>query len=154
MSSFNEETRIVILANVRAGMGTERAALGAGVSRVTLWRWLRRGREERGEGRRTAYVRFLEAFEIAEANAVAQLETTLHEQAREDWRANAWLLSRKRPLEYAQEPIAEALRKQCVEELIDFLERRARPETFREVLELLANHADTETDTARLPCPG
>ncbi len=57
--------------------------------------------------------------------------------------------------EYGEKPeVIDRLKKQAVEELIDFLEARARPETFREVLDLLAGYGDAERDPQALPCPG
>jgi hypothetical protein len=145
MARFDEQTRTVILSNLRNGMGTERAALGAGVSRVTVWRWLQRGRGDKAKGRSTAYARFADDFEIAEANAIAQLETTLHQQAAEDWRANAWLLSRKRPEEYGDKIDAlDRIKTQAIEELFDFLKSKARGSTIDDIIAVLTADAEAK----------
>jgi hypothetical protein len=137
----------VILSNLRNGMGTERAALGAGVSRVTVWRWLQKGRGDKAQGRQTSYAKFADDFETAEANAIANLETTLHEQAREDWRANAWLLSRKRPEEYGDKVDAlDRIKTQAIEELFALLEGKAARSTIDDIIAVLT--ADVEAREA------
>lgn len=154
MARFKQQTRELILQGVRDGMGIERASFQAGVHPTTSWRWRHRGKRDRAEGRATAYARFAHDFDIAEANAIAQLEVSMHTQARDDWRAAAWLLSRRRRDEYGEVEITDVVRKQVIEELFDFLQARARPETFNELCELLSRWGDTELDPTRLPCPG
>jgi hypothetical protein len=152
---FTAETRNLIIAGVRSGMGFERAARSARVDPSTAWRWRQRGEQDRLEGRRTAYAAFADAYAGAEAESVAQLEVSIHEQAQTDWRANAWLLSRRRPQEYAEKvEVVDSLRKQVVDEMFGFLRFRASPATFNEVCELLSQWGDAELDAKVLPCPG
>lgn len=80
---------------VLGGATTRRAALRVGVPATTFERW--RDRAKRG---RKPYANFFTAFEIAEAVFLAGVEQTLTASTQDDWRAAAWLLSRRLPAEY------------------------------------------------------
>jgi hypothetical protein len=71
------------------------ACQSAGISTATFYRWLALGRE--GSER---HARFLAAIEEALARSVATLVLQISEAARTDWRAAAWLLTRRAPQDF------------------------------------------------------
>ncbi len=86
---------------------------------------------------------------------MGQLETNIWQQSQDDWRAAAWLLSKKGPRRYGKEPDErEALQKQIVREFFDFIQSHISQAAFNEVCEALGNYGDEELDEAALPCPG
>lgn len=83
-----------ILNAIRAGAYLETAAAAAGINKVTLHRWLRRG--ERYPD--TIYSAFSEAVHEALAQAELRDVLTISKAAGDgDWRAAAWRLERKYP---------------------------------------------------------
>lgn len=82
--------RIVML--IRAGNYLETAAAAAGVDRVTLFRWLRRGTTDDGtELEHELSYGVIKASAEAEARDVALIAKA----ASEDWRAAAWRLEKR-----------------------------------------------------------
>lgn len=61
-----------------------------------------------------------------------------------EWRASSWVLARKMPLEYGETRVTEALQQKAISELMEYVERRARPEFYRELLELLVAAVDED----------
>lgn len=80
---------------ILAGASTRRAALTLGVPPTTFERW-----RERARRRRRPYADCFETFEIAEAVFLGGAEQALAAATRDDWRAAAWLLSRRLPGDY------------------------------------------------------
>lgn len=79
---------------IRAGAYVETAAAAAGVNKVTLYRWLKRGNKYPG----TIYEAFAEAVHEATAQAEMRDVLTISKAAGDgDWRAAAWRLERKYP---------------------------------------------------------
>jgi len=58
---FTEKTRGEILEAMKIGVSHVRAAVAAGVSERTLYRWLKKCEDDEAAGRRTAHARFLKA---------------------------------------------------------------------------------------------
>jgi hypothetical protein len=78
---------------LKLGNYQETAAAAAGIDARTLRRWLHRGASREEEPYATFAARVLEAEASAESRHVG----TLYSASREDWRAAAWILSRKSP---------------------------------------------------------
>lgn len=78
---------------IRAGAYVETAAAAAGINKVTLYRWLKRGNKYPG----TIYAEFVEAVHEATAQAEMRDVLAVSKAAAEDWRAAAWRLERKYP---------------------------------------------------------
>jgi hypothetical protein len=77
------------------------------------------------------------------------------QQSQEDWRAGAWLLSKKLPQQYGKEPDErEAVRQQVVREFLEFVERHISRDAFTEVCDALVSYGNEEIDDRALPCPG
>jgi transposase-like protein len=152
---FDPETRAGILAAMRIGVSYDRAATSEGVSSRTLRRWRRQGEADIAAGKNTAYARFVRDFNKAESDALGQLESNMWQQSQDDWRAAAWLLSKKDPRRYGKDSDErEALQQQVVSEFIDFIQRHVSPGAFQEVLHALSDYGDEELDDRALPCPG
>jgi transposase-like protein len=140
---------------MRIGVSHDRAATSEGVSARTLRRWRRQGEADQAAGKNTAYSRFVQDFNKAESDALGQLESNMWQQSQEDWRAGAWLLSKKDPQRYGKEPDErEALQQQVVREFLDFIQRHISGDAFQEVLHALAEYGSEEIDDRALPCPG
>lgn len=95
---FDSQKAGQILLALRAGNYVETAAAFAGVTKQTVYNWLKRGARRtkaglpfRGE---EAYAEFFDAVEkakaTAEVNAVALIQTA----AKKNWQAAAWYLER------------------------------------------------------------
>jgi len=81
---FTPERREKILTALRIGNYRVVAARFGGVADATFYSWLERAREERGRGEVTDYTVFLDAVEVAEAQAEATLVANLMRQARDN----------------------------------------------------------------------
>ena len=91
-TKLNEPRRKAIIEAIKLGATYEIAAEAAGVSRSTLWNWLRKGEEESTGNFRT----FLDTFKKAEAAAALGALRTIDAACREgDWKAAAYLLERR-----------------------------------------------------------
>jgi hypothetical protein len=118
-------------------------------------RWRTQGGADIAAGRNTAHARFVQDLHRAESDALGQVETNVWQQSQEDWRAAAWLLSRKDPRRYGKDPDErEALQQQIVREFFDFIQNRISGDAFQEVLHALSEYGDEEIDERALPCPG
>lgn len=82
---------------VRAGAYVETAAAAAGVSKVTLYAWLKRGAA--GDG---PFAAFAEAIEEAQALAEMRDLALIGKAAETEWTAAAWRLERKFPDRYGR----------------------------------------------------
>ena len=79
---------------IRAGCYVETAAATSGVTKETLYQWLKRGNKYPG----TIYEEFVHAVHDATAQAEMRDVLTISKAASEgDWRAAAWRLERKFP---------------------------------------------------------
>lgn len=85
------QTRIVEA--LRAGNYIETASAYAGISKQTLYNWLRKGaRASSGK-----YKEFSDAVIQAEAEADVRDVATIAQHSKLNWQASAWRLERKRP---------------------------------------------------------
>lgn len=82
---------------VRAGAYVETAAAAAGISKETLYSWLRRGAA--GEA---PFAAFAEAVEEAQALAEMRDLALIGKAAETEWTAAAWRLERKFPDRYGR----------------------------------------------------
>lgn len=81
---------------VRHGVPIRHAAMAVGVGESTIHSWLARG----DQAKSGIYRDFLEAVTRAKAESVATLAARVSQAAATDWRAAAWLLSRRAPEEF------------------------------------------------------
>lgn len=78
---------------IRAGNYIETAAAYAGISKTTLYDWMRKGRAQK----RGKYRDFVTAVEKALAEAEIRDVMIIAKAAEENWQAAAWRLERKFP---------------------------------------------------------
>ena len=89
-----DESNRIILA-VKAGNYIETAAAFGGISKETLFTWLRRGRRSRQKN--NIYKQFSDAVEKALADAEIRDVANIEIASKDDWHASAWRLERKYP---------------------------------------------------------
>jgi hypothetical protein len=153
---FNDRVTGEIIGAIKIGVSHERAAVAAGVSVRQLHRWVSQGEQDETEGRKTRHARFAREFRKAESDALGQVESNIWQQSQEDWRAGAWLLSKKDRRRYGDDrevAIRHELSQQVVAEFLGFVQKHVSTEAFSEVLHALAAFGDAELDPAQLPVP-
>lgn len=106
-TKLNKQIIEEIALMVKLGNYIETASAFAGISKVTLYEWMKRGRRELervndGKGRKIRkseelYVEFLNAIEQAMAEAEVRDVQTIYNATKIDWKASAWRLERKYP---------------------------------------------------------
>lgn len=97
-TKLNAEIQTRIVAFLGAGAYVETAACAAGVSKQTLYTWLRRGAD--GDRR---YAGFLDAVEKAQSEADLRDLKTIREAAQSGiWQAAAWRLERRHPEQWGR----------------------------------------------------
>ena len=84
--------------DLAAGASRACAAIRAGTSERTLYRWLAQGR--RG---RKPFVAFMSALKKAEADSEAVAVVAIRDAADKHWQAAAWWLERKFPESWARD---------------------------------------------------
>ena len=82
-----------IVEALEGGHSLASAARLAGFHRDTVHRWMTRGRK----GESPLFVRFFDAVQEALARSEHRLTSLMMNHAEKDWRAAAWLLSRRFP---------------------------------------------------------
>jgi transposase len=97
---------------VRAGMASTRAARALGVCPDTVTNWCRANPD------------FSEALEAAREESTGILEKQIHDAARKDWRAAAWLLERRLPDEYGRKDRLEARCAVSLETILEEIDSR------------------------------
>ena len=86
-----------ILANLRAGLSIEASATQAGICRQTLYIWMKND---------SKFAEMIDAAkDFSEAVILAQMRAKA--EARQDWRADAWLLERRFPERYGPKSVLE-----------------------------------------------
>lgn len=100
---YSKEIQDTIVDYIRAGNYMETAAAAAGISKDTLYNWLRRGaRYKAGEEdynieKYQKYAEFKDKVEQAQAEAEIRDVMIISKAAQESWQAAAWRLERKFP---------------------------------------------------------
>lgn len=104
-TKLDQKVQDDIVLMLKMGNYIETAAAFAGISKTTLYSWMRRGREElerveEGKGRKIRkaeepYVDFLNAVEKSMAEAEIRDVQIIYNAAKSDWKASAWRLERK-----------------------------------------------------------
>ena len=109
------------------------ACIAAGISKSTVYSWLKLGRkQDSGE-----FHEFAQAVDKAQANFEMEQVANVREAAKTDWKAGTWLLERKFPGRWGLQ-----IRITVEAELnaaLDKLERALSPEIYEQVLAVLAD---------------
>lgn len=96
-TKLNEETAKRIVQLVRAGNWFETACAAAEVTSQTVRNWIRKGTADLKAGRVTEAAAFARSIESAGAYAEARIVNEISKAVSRDWRAGAWILSKKNP---------------------------------------------------------
>lgn len=90
-SKFTKQRKERILEAIRAGCTYEVASDYAGITRSTLWAWIKKG--ELGKDKN--YQTFLNEIKKAESEGCISLLGTIKQASLKDWKAGAWILERR-----------------------------------------------------------
>lgn len=137
-----------IVEAIKMGNYIETAAAYAGISKNTLYDWMKRGAREKeritGTNRKpkageAPFVQFSDAIEKAMADAEVRDVLIIANAAKENWQAAAWRLERKYPDRWGRKDKVHAEVKQDVN-----VTNTNRQEVFVRIEEVLNNPADKE----------
>lgn len=111
-AKINENLIKTITQAVKVGNYLETASAFAGISRSTLYEWLRRGKREkqrlekndraRMKKEEALYVLLVDSLEQAQAEAEVRDVALIGEAAKSQWQAAAWRLERKYPSKWGR----------------------------------------------------
>lgn len=90
-SKFTKPRKERIIKAISAGCTYEMAADYAGISRTTLWGWLRKGEDSKNK----SYCTFLNEVKRAEIEGAMVHLGTITQASAKDWKASAWMLERR-----------------------------------------------------------
>jgi hypothetical protein len=91
-TKLTPEVQHHIVTAIKTGATYEVAAQFGGITRATLWLWLKKGQEQS----RGIYRTFFDTFKKAEAQSCVRSLAIVHQAANEgSWQAAAWLLERR-----------------------------------------------------------
>lgn len=128
-SVLTPKAQATIIEALRRGNYLETAAALAGVSRSTVFAWLKEGESETG---RPELKGFAEDVRRAQGEAEARLVETIDTAATDDWKAAAWRLERSAPSRWCVR-IRESVRDEMgalLEELAETLD----PDSYKKVV--------------------
>jgi len=132
ITKFTVENRAAILGAIKLGVSIDAAARAGNADRTTVWRWVQRGRDDIAQGIESEWADFARKYASAEAEVSAQVEANIVEQSRQNWKAGAWWLDRRKPDVYSRQatlPIAQ----QIADAFLHRIRQRCRPETYKDV---------------------
>jgi hypothetical protein len=90
-SKFTKARKERIIQAIAAGCSYEMAADYAGITRQTLWAWLKKGEE----GKDKNYLTFFNDIKTAEVEGAMAHLGTIKEASKKDWKASAWFMERR-----------------------------------------------------------
>lgn len=107
-SKFTKDRRERIVQAIQAGCTYEMAADYAGVTRSTLWNWLKKGEDPKQK----SYCTFLDQVKKAEVEGAMVHLGTIAQASQKDWKASAWMLERRHGysrdgIQRKEEPVVE-----------------------------------------------
>lgn len=107
-SKFTKARKERIVQAISAGCTYEMAADYAGISRTTLWGWLKKGEDPKQK----SYCTFLNQVKRAEVEGAMVHLGTIAQASQKDWKASAWILERrhgysKDGIQRKEEPVVE-----------------------------------------------
>lgn len=102
---FNKKTRDKILEAVRQGNFLVTSAAAAGISKATLYAWMRRG--ESVEPIDKEYAAFLAELTMARAQAETEALRTVLTASHDSWQAAAWYLERSFPQRWGRNRVED-----------------------------------------------
>ena len=142
----------MVLSSLREGQNRKTAAERAGISYRTLQHWFAWGqgtnsvRPEPAGGDVAPYERFVQEAKKAEKESVAELVARIRAAGGTNWTANAWLLERMIPEDFADNRKLLAETKFALEQA-----QKLIADQQRELDRLGGNRADDSRDVAPVP---
>ena len=108
---LTDEVHDRIVGTLRLGNYVEHAASYAGISRGTLYNWLKKGDEARAKRENGAeldeveerYAKFSEDVDNARATAVVRNVSIIQQAAQTNWQAAGWWLERTAPQHFGRQ---------------------------------------------------
>jgi len=148
---LTDEMHDRIIGALRLGNYVEHAATYAGVSRATLYNWLKKGdaaRQKRDNDEELSenehrYARFSEEVDSARAAAIVRNVGIIQQAAQTNWQAAGWFLERTAPQHFGRQIRTELSGPDRGPIQVEV----TRDELINEISSLLGyNDADTEDD--------
>lgn len=107
-SKFTKARKERIVQAIQAGCTYEMAADYAGITRSTLWNWLKKGEDPKQK----SYCTFLDQVKKAEVEGAMVHLGTIAQASQKDWKASAWMLERRHGysrdgIQRKEEPVVE-----------------------------------------------
>jgi transposase-like protein len=137
-----------LVASLRSGQQRNAACGAAGIAKTTLRDWLRQA-----EAGNEMFIPLALEVAKAEAECEARAVASIQVQGREDWRALAWYLERRFPLQWGDvrghAAKLDAEREAMMDAFIGACARRGLSDACEEVLGELANSGADEAGAAR-----
>lgn len=96
-TAFSKARGQKIVEAIRKGALLEIACAFAGVTRQTLYRWLKKGEEDIGIGKRTVLAKWKAEVDAATAECEVSMTGIVAKAALSDWKAAAFVLERRFP---------------------------------------------------------
>ena len=90
-TKFTKPRKERIIKAIQAGCTYEMAADYAGISRTTLWGWLKKGEDPKNR----SFATFLNEVKSAEIEGAMVHLGTITQASAKDWKASAWMLERR-----------------------------------------------------------
>jgi hypothetical protein len=108
---LTDEVHDRIVGTLRLGNYVEHAASYAGISRATLYNWLKKGdsaRDKRESGEllnetEERYAKFAEDVDNARATAIVRNVSIIQQAAQTNWQAAGWWLERTAPQHFSRQ---------------------------------------------------
>jgi hypothetical protein len=95
--SISNELSDTIAAYLAKGNYLETACYLVGISKTQALLWIKRGKENKGGKSNLPYIYFYNVVRRAMAYSEDHLVGLVNEAGKEDWKAAAWMLSKKNP---------------------------------------------------------
>lgn len=153
-TKLTPETQEKICLAIRCGSYVETAAAHAGVSKQTLYTWLRKG-ERTPRNKTSIYKRFHAAVHRALATCEVKCVSTIVSASRKNWQAAAWRLERMDPDRWGRRDhvVLEMSVRKELDAALEKLERALPPREYERVLRVLADDTGGSKPLAELPEP-
>jgi hypothetical protein len=102
-SVLTDDVRTVLLAAIAKGLSFDRAAHLAGINERTFCHWRRIGKADTEAGNESAYSALCHDIKRSRSAFVAEALERISNAGRAQWQANAWILERLFPDEFASD---------------------------------------------------
>lgn len=111
---------------VRSGVSVEAAAQSQGISKATVYSW-----REQGFNGKELYADFATALDKAQADIEARLTLNITHRAKDDWRAAAWYLERRRAERFAEQGSLDRKLQSEYVRMLDAAKRTLDPQSYQ-----------------------